>query len=499
MFSNRTSVRAILIVLLTLILLYTSFGEKVYNTGAGWDGQLYRTIAQEFSQTISKESYSSYYIQRLAPWAFLNVIYGGLNIDTNNSNLLFGAIALNLFCLLISCIAFFKISNKNNWSIASEIVAFSLLYFSFSILKNTGYYPFLNDSIELSISVWAYYFYISNKSIWLLIVAFISSFVWLQTSFIVILFLMFFPKNEIQVLQNYQQNIIQKFLGFAKFLVPFFYCILAFGLMYYAFIIKGFTYLPVAFTLQKATNVPLLFIGTFVFAFFLFKLVKSLEFDVWEFIKNYFTKNAAIEISKFIGLNLVLILIVKKLSNPLLTIPVSVPDIAARFIGEPIIFPLQFIETNFIYFGVGILLLIFYWKEFVAFVFKKGHGYFFLLCYALLFGTQSESRFLMNLIPFFIFPIVGFMQERNLGLKIALLICTLQLILSRFWFPINTIDIESAYAGDRLGYLNFPAQWYFMNLGPWQSFGSYLFFGIICILVYYFLRSLFIKNKLIGI
>ena len=107
---------------------------------------------------------------------------------------------------------------------------------------------------------------------------------------------------------------------------------------------------------------------------------------------------------------------------------------------------------------------------------RLGTGLSAAAALALLLGVNSESRQAVNFLPLLVLPTVLVMDElpRNRALLPAM--TAFAVLLSKCWFPVNYAVAELGKAGESFptgvgSYLDFPAQAYFMNFGPWMSNG----------------------------
>jgi hypothetical protein len=103
---------------------------------------------------------------------------------------------------------------------------------------------------------------------------------------------------------------------------------------------------------------------------------------------------------------------------------------------------------------------------------RRIHGFgpgFVLLFLALLFlGLSSESRTITFALPFVAGLAALAADERQWTPRRVALFGAVSLVVSRVWFPINQGPIDEG------PYLDFPAQYYFMNFAPWMSNAVYV-------------------------
>jgi hypothetical protein len=90
------------------------------------------------------------------------------------------------------------------------------------------------------------------------------------------------------------------------------------------------------------------------------------------------------------------------------------------------------------------------------------------------------------------------MNQYKLTIRFALIVMVLNLLISRFWYRINTEEIVEAFSRPGLDYLEFPAQRYFMNFGPWQSHEMYYLFMALLLVSLFFLRLLLSRDGVLN-
>jgi hypothetical protein len=231
-------------------------------------------------------------------------------------------------------------------------------------------------------------------------------------------------------------------------------------------------------------NLGLIAAAFVLFIIYLLMVLKPIRFDLvkvlTQFWKNLNWKSVVLLVVFLGGMQV----LTKLLANPAIPNPYTMSGFIVRLFGEPLVYPLQFLETSFLYYGLLLVLVIIFWKQLVPLLGQYGFGYLVVIIYTVVFSTQAESRFVINMIPFFLFPLMSLLDKKAMKKWVPHLFIFLQLIISKFWYPFNAPGIEESF--DKRDFLNFPAQRYYMNQGPWQSFDMYLLFGAIFLLVLVF-------------
>lgn len=487
-------VRFSLLFILIVLFMASMFGEKVCNNGAGWDGCTYRDMAMTFGEKITQEGFSHYYTQRMLPWALINVCFSFLNVPLNENTILLGAQLLNVLALLFSIIAFYKIVNFYGFSINGEIVAFSLLFFTFPVVKLIGYYPFLTDFFALTITLWLFYFLASGKKWRMLLMALVGAFVW-QSIWPMTLVIFALPRESCDfLLENDEKSIGTRITSLFK--IAFIVCILICPLWLFLHVYERTGNLSsfdgfIPFFLNK-TSVPVILVSTVLLCVYAYLILRPFSFDFFKACKHFFCNinwiYVAVSVALLFGMKYFLILI----SDPSELNPGGV--FLKRLLWEPISMPLKFLECHLYYYGLVVVLLLVLYEKSLSAVCHNGYPFLFCFLFILIFATQCESRFIVNMLPFAVFPIVWVLDSVKFKKWVLPAFVAVQLFLSRFWFLINKGSTLADYGKPVETYLETDAQRYYMAFGPWQSGSNYLI-GMVSLLILYLFVKIGVRRQ----
>jgi hypothetical protein len=133
-----------------------------------------------------------------------------------------------------------------------------------------------------------------------------------------------------------------------------------------------------------------------------------------------------------------------------------------------------FLVAHAAYFGLVVAVLLVFWPQVVAVAHRLGTGLTLFLLAHLVWGIHSESRQIVDALP--AFALVATLAASTVpwprgtvGLAAALGFLT-----SKAWFPIN----RGGFIG-RSDPATYPAQYYFMNQGPWMATGPFLLQAVV--------------------
>jgi hypothetical protein len=141
-----------------------------------------------------------------------------------------------------------------------------------------------------------------------------------------------------------------------------------------------------------------------------------------------------------------------------------------RMLYSSVARPLAFVVGHVVHFGPIIVLAMMLWPRSARHIHRFGPGMVLLFLGILVLGLTSESRTITAILPFVVAFTALSVDRLEWRMGKVVTFATMSLIVSRVWFPINQGAI------DQPPHLEFPAQFYFMNFGPWMSNQSYWVF-----------------------
>lgn len=488
---NKWLSRIILILIFVIILFFTLIGEKVpHNGGMGWDGMNYFRTIQSFTELITNHGYDRYAIQRIMPWGIVNMLFRFCNIEASSYNALFAAAIINIIVLFLSIFYFFRISDLKKWKISTEIIAFASLFYSYAILKVTGYYVMTSDNVGFLWGMMLVYYFLSEKRWHLLILSVLGIVNWPTVAFISGLALYCLPKKEMKI-QTTLKGI---------------------DVICYDVVLWGVTLLPIVYQLvsivtppihefhffqydgRPKTNIVVFLISIVCVCAYWYYHLSPFKLSITNIIKDIKVKE--------LFLKLLVCLLIYLVSNTLLYSLANDGDngmnmltFFKKLLVSGTTNPFSYVESFFAYYGPIIILIILLWRESAKYIVKKGIGYFSVIILSIFFFIFPEARVSIMFIPFMVLPIMEYIDSLRLKKWVPYLYVIVCLILSHVWFPINIVGMELALLEDSYANLSeFPAQRIFMCSGIWQNDQMYVIFMTITCLTGIIL-FIGIKNK----
>lgn len=472
-------------VLLLLVVFSYSFEQVPRFDGMGWDGIIYGGMMQEFLSQFKGVGYSSYYIKKCLPFALINIFDTLFHVTDSYVTL----VVFEMISIVLAVVAFYKTSNYLKLSTCAETIAFALLFYTHFILR-IGYLPYQGDVFAFSISMWIFYFFVS-KQLWkMLALSIVGAFVW-QSIWPISLLLFVLPQEGFNLVdgkhvsQRYGKvlNTVKIAMSLGLLVVPlkmFMFAEKKFGSWsrFSDTVPYFFEEIPVWMCVISIVSVCIL----------LYLSIKPLVFNVGDFIKH--------TMKSFHWGNLIVVIVLFFLMKYVVSC-LSNADGSGSFIGinflrrlffEPFTIPYKFFASHLANEGLMVCFLIVFYKPVWEFVSEHSIGYIAVFIMALFFGTQTESRFILNLFPFLVFPISVVISRLNLKKWVPYLVCVGQLLLSLFWYKTNTPTLAQALEIENdEAYMSGEAQRVFYYLGPWMGRMPYIVFLLIFVSVMIFM------------
>lgn len=384
-------IQMLIILVFGIIFIFASrYASEVIpaNGGLGFDGKHYAQLATDFPNNITKAQDSKYF-QRSAPAFIVYLGSKAFGLEPSNKNLILLFSCLNLMLLLLSVYGWNKVCRVSGFNNLSNWLGFTALFLNFASLKFPFYYPILTDSMGFALSIFLLLFYKTNNKPAILVVMLLSALAWPAIEYMCIVFLVF---QNITIQSSLRS---EKLNTFISFLIAFVFTGLAGYLIYRHPHMRGGWQDPTY--IVKHGIIPSL-LATFFVIFFAFSLLlKKLDLFSIPVFKIFDIKFGIAGIVLFIGIDVV----IKKIANHY-NIPSGYS--IRMYLNDILIIgsrqPFCFLVGHLAYFGPLFAICIFRWKQICAIVYEYGWQMFFIILQFLFFMLDSESRHILNYMPF---------------------------------------------------------------------------------------------------
>lgn len=477
--------RFLLLLVLALIVFYNYYGEYcALCEGYGWDGcSYYKGIVLNGWDEYVSDSISYYHTHRMLPFLVIHMLIRVLSLSFTPVHVMLVSATVNVVLLGGSVFLFFCISSRLGWRKNGESLAFAFCFFNYHVLKFMGYCPVMTDMPTFFLC-WliAYAFFFSKK--WLMaICGIIAMIVFPLLSLVAFILLMFRTK-----IGTYQANKIDERCNL--FISIFFVLWLpaAFSLyVIYRVSVKHVSTFQEIFIARPSYGILLTVLALVFYVLFYSIAVKYLKVNWHVILRDYLMKSEFLHL--IVGLAIFFILYELPTTYGFRG-PFSLVNELAQICQFPATDILIFIETHFLYLGIGFAFMIVFWKEACHEVKSLNLGYYLLLLLSLFFLSDIETRKVICFYLLLLIPLMNVIDKLKISGNMVCFVVFWQLVTSFFWLPVNVSGITHDFETYQVGvYMGWPSQRYYMFQGPWQSHEVYwVTFAVEIIVIIYLYR-----------
>lgn len=438
------------------------FSEKLQaNNGLGWDGYKYASIAADL---LNSASLDSYLMMRILPSTWVHVVFKLLAIEFTTANVIRAFECINLLSILTGTLLTKRLMEHFNIQPVLQLLGLFLLLINYAVLKFTVYYPVMTDAAGFALGALVLYFYVKQHTTNLWLATLIALFSW-PAAGLTGLIMLLFPYKAIDTSSFNRLKYLPS--GLAALYIA------SVG-VYLIYIRNDDTNMAYTLTVSK-TLAPISIFALALTAAWWASWLSSLPVFDLRRLKLIFTP-----LNWFAVLGLLLVFWVFKNLKDLPT-----PAYAQGFevIRAHVIFgivrPFITLVSHVNFYGVVWILLIIFHKSVQQNIGRLGLGFALAITFnMILFGVKSESRILMNLLPWLVLLLLMSINAFSFRLWMFLPALVFNIISSKLWLVIGDVSSTGTYPD---GTMTFPFQYFFMNLGPWMSEQMWLLFCLVFI------------------
>lgn len=466
--------------LLLVLFSISVFGETTpVADGAGYDGEFYRKVFENFSTDFWGEGYDSFRIQRIFPFCLMHLVYKVAGIPFSHTSMINGMYVLHFVNLALQLLLFFKFVLNRKWKASTVAILFSLFFFNYYTIKNCGYEPFQTDAFALTIALAAYYALDRGKTALSYAISLLGLVTWPTVTLVNLLLILFRQKPD---------EAPSKFSKLLFRIAPFAYGA-GVALLFAAFLLFNKTRALCELIMAKPSfpHTALAFVAIIAFLFYFFKKATPIPYSPKSFLKGFDWKTLALVAIPFIAIKL--ILGVSANSEFYYDGKLFLLQIIFRPIRTILVTP----AGHLAYWGLLPVLALLTATSFTQNFAKRSAGHGLALLALLLFSLDSEARHIITFIPLMLLPLGESLDGLQIKPYAAALIVTLQLAASHFYIPINVEGFAEAM--EQRAFLDYPAQRFFMSFGPWMSIENVAITLVFGVIVYFALKKLLFSHK----
>jgi hypothetical protein len=429
------------------------------NDGYGWDGNMYGMYTQYWDQAVEQKAINAYRMQRMLVPAALAQLLPMLQMETTPANIIQAYRVVNTLSAALALVFFLLLARSARWDWQRTTLGLGALLLSAPVLKISLFYPITPDMPALAFGMMAVYFWYKGWQPLLLTLILVGCF----TAPTMILFglLLVFPREKPDMVSTLPRWVI---------VLPPLLFLIAWTTVWILY--------PETFSRPPSQShpvqmpwlplsIPFMLLYAVGIGFLFQKLDPAhlLRTSVrqWWWIPLVIAGFAATRY------------LIQIWAGPEAA-PQTISSYLRLLLAQSVTWPGVSVVAHFVYFPGMVLLLLISGRQLPQAVVGLGWGAWLLLLVSAVLFTGSETRQLIQLVPFLIFVGVhalgkgAFFPTWFIGLWTFILLAA-----SRFW-------IKMGYPGSLDGnFLEEPAQRYFQFHGPWMN-GPSWGFGLVGLL-----------------
>jgi hypothetical protein len=448
-------------VILTIALFNQIWGEKVeVNGGLFYDGVTYAAWARDLSGTVFNQGLDPYLVQRFLPSAMVHVSLSLCRAEMTDANIVTAFIIMNIAAELMALWIWSRIAIELNLGVYGRCLSLAGIFMNFYFLKNRPYCPVMTDDVAFLIGLLQFLFFLRGKTAGLLLTTAVGAFVWPTALAVGTVLAVFSKTSEVEPLAtrfSLRASVTLAAAVSVCFLLVF---VVQLSRGHLVVHFEGaqplLEVLPLSVVLAVATIlaglIPLLNDRRL---FSLPLLLESLN------LRNTMLAG---------GVALAIKVLQSCLINPGAEgfgLKQRVAFTVVSAVAKPGISLLGLL----VFWGPVLSLIVLYWKTVCGSIHRMGIGLTLVATGGFLLAVCTEPRGSLNVIPMVILVGVKAIEHQVPARLLCWILVPVSLFASRFWFQIN---VPGRPFGPFVQLVDFPAQRYFMSLGPWMSTPSYL-------------------------
>ena len=465
----RTSTTNAAIVISTAAVLLVCFATRdviPYASGTGYDGGRYASWAKTMSiatlvaaardhlhgkipTTRGDEVLDSFYAHRVLPSIAVYYLLGAVRAERSTDNVILAFAWLNIVLLLVTVWCWLKSADELRLGANGKWLGTVALIVSYANLKMPLYYATLTDTAALAVGAASMLCYLQgrNRALWFATLA--GAFIW-PTLIWFNVPLLIFPRasGDNDVRSSRFDLIVAAAIAVATVVwIEFLFS-------------SGFElrWTPVR-PILNLRHVSAAFAGVYTF----FGLWRLLDMHaIWTHVRRLRVVSGL--------LSAVLVSVVSEVVAWLIA-PLK-PDFGLReFFGSFLtagLQPFTFLLAHVLYFGPILIFLPFAWRAMCARIRRFGPGAVAYFGAAVILSLRSESRQLINVLPFVLLLLIPSLEEVVASWPRWATFIAVTVLCSKVWLPMDRTMVLPLVG---------PVDWrdlYVSSRGPWIDHGPYL-------------------------
>jgi hypothetical protein len=485
--TSRWTSSSLLLVLTTgLITTATAiWGEKItLNDGLGWDGATYAAWTRDFPGYVIGGKIGPNGAIRVLPSGIVHYGLRAFGLALTNRNIIRAFTIMNAGLLIVVAWLWCQIARELELSLSGRWLGAACLFGNFALLKVTPYYPVLTDVFAMALSAALLLCYLRGNQIAGALLTFTGAFVWpgLLAQGII---LQVFPRPRSDVARSEPCTAatpLAAVIGIGLFTVLAGF-MLSHGFAYHTpWLDRAVATLGDSTKDQRRALVAAAGLGVYLFLIFKQLLNRRVYFrpGFWPTGLNF---GAALVMIAFLCGRYWLLT-----RWPQGRVNYTAPEMLCLLAHVAVRLPSLSLVAHVVYFGPVVILTIIHWPAIAGELHRHGPALVLATGFGLLLAMDPESRHVIHLLPLLVPFVLKAMEGPRWSVLATSAFLLISLVGSRLWYTIGGAP-DTGHFGE------FPAQNFFMVLGPWMSVSMYFVQGAAVLISGAVLAALFARRR----
>jgi hypothetical protein len=460
------------------VLIYLMGDRTNWSGGFGFDGLFYGELAKNFPSAVFGDGQvippgfgpytgphisglDSYYVFRFVPSALVWLGLKVLALSPTNGHVIGLFAGLNSLMFGLATWCWCRSAALLGLGDREKLLGATALLVNFAVLRTGAYLPVLTDQVALGLGALSFYLWLRGAVAGLVVCTLLACFTWPLHFVVGGLLLLFPPPPRVRGLFAREEEAPSRAswrptpFGIAAGAVAGIAAIVALTLLQLdgRQSIEGTDQLPL-FPLSAAIT------GLYVFAVFAYFLPGSGQ-QLWQLIRSIQPRRLALAVGVVAAARIAGSLLARHAGYPV------VPILKEEFWWTTLD-PGLFIVILVSYFGPLMLALLADLPRAALNSWRLGPGMAAVVAVGLLGALTTQPREVADVLPFLLLPgVLAVRRFFSLSNAVLLAFLAVSLVLSRIWLYIGPMSTDFAQLQ------HFPAQAYYMALGPWTPPSTY--------------------------
>jgi hypothetical protein len=439
-------------------LVLALYGERLSpGHGLGWDGRFYAEIARDPHRAVFVDGLSEYRLQRVLPSLVVHGALRALGRPLDDAEIVRGFAVYNLVLLLGTLLVWDGICGAAAVSGGGRWLGFLLLFVSFGHLKMPFFYPVLTDTTALFLGALLVHLHLRDRGWATLAVLVAGAFTW--PSFLLLaapMYLLSPGTLDAGALLARGRRVLVAIAASAAYVANLAVHLPGRGVRISEVEPVDERWLPLSIALAVA---------------FVAAMASGLlgHRGLWT-PASYRARLHGGRVVAWISVVVAVRLVLRLLADGTRTFDLGM--FLRQIALQSVLKPGLFVVAHAVYLGLVTLLLLLCWPAVCRAAHRAGPGLTLFVAAVLVQGLTTESRQIEHGAAALVLLAVLAVENQRWPAWGSVVLTAVAAAGTKVWFGIN----HEGFSGKSLP-TTYPSQYYFMNIGPWMAWPSYVLQG----------------------